>query len=56
MIKRKVHELSITKILGLQWDKVNDTITFDMKKLETLMIIKQTKREFIQLFTSIYNL
>ena len=32
---------------GLQWDKVNDTIMFDMKKLEALMVIKSTKREFI---------
>ena len=32
---------------GLQWDKVNDTIMFDMKKLAALMVIKSTKREFI---------
>ena len=53
MINGKVNELSVTEILGLQWDKVNDTIIFDMKKLETLMVIKPTKREFIQFFTSI---
>ena len=56
MINGKVHELSITKILGLQCNKVNDTIIFDMKKLETLMIIETTKRTFIQFFASIYDL
>ena len=55
MINGKVHELSVTKILGLQWDKINDTI-IDMKKLETLMIIKPTKREFIQFLAFIYDL
>ena len=45
MINGKGNELSITKILSLQFDKVNDSI-FDMKKLETLMIIKLTKRDF----------
>ena len=55
MINGKVHDLSITKIFGLQWDKVNDTIIFDMKKLETLMIIEPTKRAFIQFFASIYD-
>ena len=55
MINGKVHELSITKILDLQWDKVNDTIIFDMTKLKTLMITKPTKREFIQFFAFIYD-
>ena len=32
MINSKEHELSITKILALQWDKVSDTIILDMKK------------------------
>ena len=36
MINGEVNEFSITKILGLHWDKVNDTIIFNMKKLETL--------------------
>ena len=40
---------------GLRCDKVNDTITFDMKKLETLMVIKPTERELIQFFASIYD-
>ena len=52
MINRKVHELSITKIFGLQWDKINDTIISDIKKLETFMIIKPTN---IQFFASIYD-
>ena len=55
MINVKVYELSIAKILGLKSDKVNDTIIFNMKKLETLMIIKPTKRELIQFFASIYD-
>ena len=53
MISGKVNELSVAKILGLQWDKVDDTLVFDMKKLETLMVIKPTKRGFIQFFTTI---
>ena len=56
MINKKLHELFITKIVGLQWDKVYDTVIFDMKKLETLMIIKPTIRKFIQFFTAIYDL
>ena len=55
IINGNLHELSITKILGLQWDKVNDTIIFDIKNLEILMIIKPTKREFIQFLASIYD-
>ena len=40
---------------GLRCDKVNDTIIFDMKKLETLMVIKPTERELIQFFASIHD-
>ena len=56
MINEKVHELFITKIVGLQWDKIYDTVIFDMKKLKTLMIIKPTIRKFIQFFAAIYDL
>ena len=55
MTNENVHELSITKILGLQWDEINDTSIFDMKKLETLMIRKPAKTAFIQFFASIYD-
>ena len=55
MTNENVHELSITKILGLQWDEINDTSIFDMKKLETLMIRKPIKTAFIQFFASIYD-
>lgn len=36
-----------TKILCLQWDKLNDTLVFDMKDLKKLIVMKLTKREFI---------
>ena len=44
MINGKVNELSITKILGLQWDKVSDTIIFDMKKTRYINDHKTNKK------------
>ena len=40
----------VTKILGLQWDKSNDTFIFDMKNLRKLIVMRPTEMEFIQIF------
>ena len=39
-----------TKILGLQWDKSNDTFIFDMKNLRKLIVMRPTEMESIQIF------
>ena len=53
MISGKQNEFSITKTLRLQWDKVNDTVIFNMKKLDNINSNKPIKKEFIQFFASI---
>ena len=55
LVNGQTNDRHKTKILGLQWDKLNDTFIFDMKDLKKLIIMKLTKREFIQLFASIYD-
>ena len=40
----------VTKILGLQWDKSNDTFIFDMKNLRKLIVMRPTEMESIQIF------
>ena len=40
----------LTKIIGLQWDKSNDTFIFDMKNLKKLTVMRPTEMEFIQIF------
>ena len=40
----------VTKIIGLQWDKSNDTFILAMKNLNKLIVMRPTKMEFIQIF------
>ena len=40
----------LTKIIGLQWDKSNDTFIFDMKNLKKLTVMRPTEMELIQIF------
>ena len=40
----------VTKIIGLQWDKSNDTFIFAMKNLKKLIVMRPTEMEFIQIF------
>ena len=40
----------VTKIIGLQWDKSNDTFIFAMKNLKKLVVMRPTEMEFIQIF------
>ena len=39
----------VTKIIGLQWDKSNDTFIFAMKNFRKL-VMRPTEMEFIQIF------
>ena len=55
LVNGKSSDKRITKILGLKWDKSNDTFIFDLNELKTLIVTKPTKREFIQFFASIYD-
>ena len=48
-------KILVTKIIGLQWDKSNDTFIFAMKNLKKLIVMRPTEMEFIQIlliFTS----
>ena len=47
LVNGQTNDRHKTKILGLQWDKLNDTFVFDMKDLKKLIVMKLTKREFI---------
>ena len=40
----------LTKIIGLQWDKSNDTFIFDTKNLKKLTVMRPTEMELIQIF------
>ena len=40
----------LTTILGLQWDKSNDTFVFHMENLRKLIVMRPTEMEFIQIF------
>ena len=43
-------QVLVTKIIGLQWDKSNDTFILAMKNLNKLIVMRPTKMEFIQIF------
>ena len=40
----------LTKIVGLRWDKSNDTFVFHMENLRKVIVMRPTEMEFIQIF------
>jgi len=40
LVNKQFSNESVTKILGIQWDKSNDTFIFDMNELKTLIVTK----------------
>ena len=53
LVNDQTNDTHRTKILGLNWDKSNDTFIFVMKDLKKLIVMNPTRKEFIHFCDSV---